>query len=175
MKRLVHKQSCFKVYSLSDRKPVQRPEHWTNVVVFPCSSQDLSSKGITHLRYLFQNHQLMTFNTLVQWFGVDREQFLQHQLLKDTIRSYQNLYCHYTKSTAKLYAVPFSAKRAKKTFFSYVQILKKRIINKQTSIKYVCVYLFILAQKRWKEKKYQVVALSLRNSWKCSCLSLLFY
>uniref|UniRef100_A0A8C6WVQ0 ArfGAP with GTPase domain, ankyrin repeat and PH domain 1 n=1 Tax=Neogobius melanostomus TaxID=47308 RepID=A0A8C6WVQ0_9GOBI len=38
-----NKQSCFKFYSLSDRKPVQRPEHWTNVVVFPGSCQDWSS------------------------------------------------------------------------------------------------------------------------------------
>ena len=43
MKRLVHEQNYFKVYSLSDRKPVQRPEHWTNVIVFLGSRQDSSS------------------------------------------------------------------------------------------------------------------------------------
>uniref|UniRef100_A0A3B4ZY55 Uncharacterized protein n=1 Tax=Stegastes partitus TaxID=144197 RepID=A0A3B4ZY55_9TELE len=31
---LVHKQSCFKVSSLSDRKPMQRLEHWTNIAFF---------------------------------------------------------------------------------------------------------------------------------------------
>uniref|UniRef100_A0A3B4ZZF7 Uncharacterized protein n=1 Tax=Stegastes partitus TaxID=144197 RepID=A0A3B4ZZF7_9TELE len=34
MRRLVHKQSCFKVSSLSDRKPMQRLEHWTNIAFF---------------------------------------------------------------------------------------------------------------------------------------------
>ena len=50
MKRLVHKKSCFKVYSLSDRKPMQRPEHWTNMVVFPGSSEYSSSSVLDVLQ-----------------------------------------------------------------------------------------------------------------------------
>ena len=50
MKRLLYKQSCFKVYSLSDRKPVQIPEYWTDMVVFPGSSQDSSSSVLDVLQ-----------------------------------------------------------------------------------------------------------------------------
>uniref|UniRef100_A0A7N8YLA0 Deoxynucleoside triphosphate triphosphohydrolase SAMHD1-like n=1 Tax=Mastacembelus armatus TaxID=205130 RepID=A0A7N8YLA0_9TELE len=49
MKRLIHKQGCFKVYSLSDRKPVQRSESRSNVVVLPGSSQDPSSSVLNVL------------------------------------------------------------------------------------------------------------------------------
>ena len=53
MERLIHEQSCFKVYSLSDRKPVQRPEHRTNMVVLPGSSQDPSSSVLNVLQLFY--------------------------------------------------------------------------------------------------------------------------
>uniref|UniRef100_A0A8C6S5N6 receptor protein serine/threonine kinase n=1 Tax=Neogobius melanostomus TaxID=47308 RepID=A0A8C6S5N6_9GOBI len=67
--KLVHKQSCFKFYSLSDRKPVQRPEHWTNMVVFPGSCQDSISTMLTSAitRLCSQELRCGTFATV--WEG----------------------------------------------------------------------------------------------------------
>uniref|UniRef100_A0A672Z074 Reverse transcriptase zinc-binding domain-containing protein n=1 Tax=Sphaeramia orbicularis TaxID=375764 RepID=A0A672Z074_9TELE len=44
-------------------------------------------KGITHLHHLFENNQFISFNTLIQKYGVGRDQFLQYQQLKSIIKS----------------------------------------------------------------------------------------
>lgn len=49
-KALIHKQCCFKVYSLCIRKSVQRPECWTNMVVFPGSNKNSCSSILSFLQ-----------------------------------------------------------------------------------------------------------------------------
>ena len=48
-------------------------------------------KGITHLHHLFENNQFISFNTLIQRYGVGRDQFLQYQQLKSIIKSKINI------------------------------------------------------------------------------------
>ena len=49
------------------------------------------SRGITHLHHLFENKQFISFNLLVQRYGVSRDQFLQYQQLKSLIKSKINI------------------------------------------------------------------------------------
>lgn len=56
-------------------------------VYFPSWQQ----KGITHLHHLFQNNQFISFNTLIQKYGVGRDHFLHYQQLKFIIKSKINI------------------------------------------------------------------------------------
>lgn len=75
--RLILKQSCFKVYSLSDKKPVQRPEYWTNVVrVRSCSGCTTASYSLfravnrlSHLTYWRKLYGIVSLNRVWKiWF-----------------------------------------------------------------------------------------------------------
>lgn len=44
-------------------------------------------KGITHLYHIFQNNSFIPFNTLIQKFGVGKEEFLHYQQIKHIIKS----------------------------------------------------------------------------------------
>lgn len=48
-------------------------------------------RGITHLRHIFENHNFMSFTSIMQKFGIGREQFLHYQQLKSLIKSKINL------------------------------------------------------------------------------------
>lgn len=43
--------------------------------------------GITHLHHVFENHKFMSFPSIVQKFGIGRDQFLHYQQLKFLIQS----------------------------------------------------------------------------------------
>ena len=44
-------------------------------------------KGITHLHHIFENHEFMSLSTIIQKFGIGRDQFLHYQQLKSLIKS----------------------------------------------------------------------------------------
>uniref|UniRef100_A0A8C6S9N1 Inactive rhomboid protein n=1 Tax=Neogobius melanostomus TaxID=47308 RepID=A0A8C6S9N1_9GOBI len=70
-----NKQSCFKVYSLSDRKPVQRPEHWTNTVwsYFLVLDVLLLSNSEQLSNLLEPNAWISLSKGTADWFGVGKD------------------------------------------------------------------------------------------------------
>ena len=44
-------------------------------------------KGITHLHHVFENHKFMPFTSMIQKFGIGRDQFLHYQQLKSLIKN----------------------------------------------------------------------------------------
>lgn len=53
----------------------------------PINFPKWQQNGITHLHHIFENHKFMPFTSIIQKFGIGRDQFLHYQQLKSLINS----------------------------------------------------------------------------------------
>lgn len=57
----------------------------------PMTGTKWKEKGITHLLHIFENKTLLTFQQLMQKYGIDKGQYLQYTQLKHTIKTEINI------------------------------------------------------------------------------------